>query len=66
VSSTRQLDIEAIAARRPVSEPGVRVARRHHLLVRVSHWLNVPILLGLIVSGISIHEDLIDHKFFHR
>jgi hypothetical protein len=28
--------------------PGVLVARKHHLLVRWSHWLNMPILLGLI------------------
>ena len=37
------------------AKPGVLVARRHHLLVRWSHWLNVPILLGLILSGISIY-----------
>jgi thiosulfate reductase cytochrome b subunit len=55
VSSARQLDIEAIAARPPEPERCVRVARQHDLLVRVSHWLNVPILLGLIVSGISIY-----------
>jgi thiosulfate reductase cytochrome b subunit len=36
-------------------EPGVLVAKKHHLLVRWSHWLNVPILLGLILSGISIY-----------
>jgi thiosulfate reductase cytochrome b subunit len=35
--------------------PGVLVAKRHHLLVRWSHWLNVPLLLGLILSGISIY-----------
>ena len=35
--------------------PGVRLARKHHLLVRVSHWLNVLLLAGLIVSGISIY-----------
>jgi len=29
-------------------EPGVLVVRKHHFLVRWSHWLNVPILLGLI------------------
>src|SRR5258707_11962492 len=34
---------------------GVLVAKKHHLLVRWSHWLNVPILLGLILSGISIY-----------
>jgi thiosulfate reductase cytochrome b subunit len=37
------------------SGPGVRLVRKHHLLVRVSHWLNVPLLAGLIVSGISIY-----------
>jgi len=31
-----------------LEEPGVLVAKKHHLLVRWSHWLNVPILLGLI------------------
>ena len=38
-----------------VEQPGVLVAKKHHLLVRWSHWLNVPILLGLILSGISIY-----------
>src|SRR6266850_3198343 len=37
------------------AQPGVRVAKKHHLLVRWSHSLNVPILLGLILSGISIY-----------
>jgi hypothetical protein len=36
------------------NHPAVLVEQRHHLLVRWSHWLNVPILLGLILSGISI------------
>jgi thiosulfate reductase cytochrome b subunit len=36
-------------------KPGVLVAKKHHLLVRWSHWLNVPVLLGLILSGISIY-----------
>src|SRR5689334_20935861 len=42
----------------------VRVERRHHLLVRWSHWLNVPILLGLILSGISIYwaSPIYQHK----
>jgi thiosulfate reductase cytochrome b subunit len=39
----------------PEDRAGVRVVRRHHLLVRISHWLNVPILLGLILSGLSIY-----------
>jgi thiosulfate reductase cytochrome b subunit len=37
------------------SRPGARLVRKHHLFVRVSHWLNVPLLAGLIVSGISIY-----------
>jgi hypothetical protein len=36
-------------------QPGVLVVRKHHFLVRWSHWLNLPILLGLILSGISIY-----------
>src|SRR5258706_4885336 len=47
-----------------VEKPGVLVARKHHLLVRLSHWLNVPILLGLILSGISIYwsSPIYQHK----
>jgi len=45
-------------------EPSVLVAKKHHLLVRWSHWLNVPILLGLILSGISIYwaSPIYQHK----
>ena len=44
--------------------PGVLVARKHHFLVRWSHWLNVPLLLGLIISGISIYwsSPIYQHK----
>jgi thiosulfate reductase cytochrome b subunit len=31
------------------------VVIKHHALVRLSHWLNVPILFALIVSGFSIY-----------
>jgi thiosulfate reductase cytochrome b subunit len=31
------------------------VVPKHHALVRLSHWLNVPLLLGLIASGLSIY-----------
>jgi hypothetical protein len=54
VPHSTQLEKERIATGTPESEAGVRVVRRHHLLVRCSHWLNVPILLGLILSGLSI------------
>lgn len=33
----------------------VRVARKHHGLVRVAHWVHVPLLLGLVASGLSIY-----------
>jgi thiosulfate reductase cytochrome b subunit len=33
----------------------VRVVRTHHPLVRLSHWINVPLLLGMIASGLSIY-----------
>ena len=46
---------KVIATRMPEDQTGVRVVSRHHLLVRCSHWLNVPILLGLILSGVSIY-----------
>jgi hypothetical protein len=52
-----------VATRPPKDQAGVRVVRRHHLLVRWSHRLNVPVLLGLILSGVStywaspVHQD---------
>jgi thiosulfate reductase cytochrome b subunit len=36
-------------------KPCALVVRRHHLLVRISHWLTIPLLLGLILSGVSIY-----------
>src|SRR5215475_11809029 len=55
---------EVIATRMPEEQTGVRVVRRHHLLVRWSHWLNVPLLLGLILSGLSIYwaSPVYQHK----
>jgi len=32
-----------------------RVVVRHHALVRLAHWANVPVLLGLVASGLSIY-----------
>jgi thiosulfate reductase cytochrome b subunit len=42
----------------------VLVVKRHHILVRWSHWLNVPLLLGLVLSGISIYwaSPIYQHK----
>jgi thiosulfate reductase cytochrome b subunit len=32
-----------------------RVVSKHHALVRITHWLNIPLLLGLGLSGLSIY-----------
>jgi thiosulfate reductase cytochrome b subunit len=55
---------EVISTSAVPEQSGVLVARRHHLLVRWSHWLNIPILLGLILSGISIYwaSPIYQHK----
>ena len=59
-----QLQDERNATSTLECQAGVLVVRRHHLLVRCSHWLNVPILLGLIVSGMSIYwaSPVYQHK----
>ena len=36
-------------------EKEVLVVRKHHVLVRITHWLNVPLLLMLALSGLSIY-----------
>src|SRR5262245_35045803 len=35
------------------SDPGIRVVPKHHALVRLTHWANVPLLLGLIATGLA-------------
>ena len=47
-----------------LAQPGVLVVKRHHVLVHLSHWLNVPLLLGLVLSGISIYwsSPIYQHK----
>jgi thiosulfate reductase cytochrome b subunit len=37
------------------SDAIVRVVPKHHGLVRFSHWANVPLLFGLIASGLAIY-----------
>ncbi|MBV9849446.1 MAG: cytochrome b/b6 domain-containing protein [Armatimonadetes bacterium] len=39
---------------RPADE-SVPIVRKHHWLVRVTHWLNIPFLLALGLSGLSIY-----------
>jgi thiosulfate reductase cytochrome b subunit len=55
VPNPTQLCEKQLATSAPEASSGVLVVRRHHLLVRCSHWLNIPILLGLILSGMSIY-----------
>ena len=43
-----------VAAARPASAPVAERVYRHRLPVRISHWLNVPCLLILIMSGLQI------------
>ena len=38
-----------------VPETPVRIKYPHHLLVRLTHWANVPLLAGLILSGLAIY-----------
>src|SRR5947207_14325400 len=33
----------------------LRVVPKHHGLVRLAHWANVPLLFGLIASGLAIY-----------
>jgi thiosulfate reductase cytochrome b subunit len=43
-----------VPAAQPVSAPEVERIYRHRLPVRISHWLNVPCLIILIMSGLQI------------
>lgn len=45
----------ARAARAARAAEPVRIAHKHHALVRLSHWGHVPLLVGLIVTGLAIY-----------
>jgi thiosulfate reductase cytochrome b subunit len=64
VNSSSTLSREPNSASTLLAELGVLVVKRHHFLVRWSHWLNVPLLFGLILSGISIYwaSPIYQHK----
>src|SRR5262245_1983348 len=51
IPTTHQSDVLAV---RSDSAPVVERTYRHRLPVRISHWLNVPCLLILIMSGLQI------------
>jgi thiosulfate reductase cytochrome b subunit len=44
-----------LAARRARAAEPVRVARKHALLVRLTHWIHVPLLIGLVLTGLAIY-----------
>lgn len=49
---TANQDVASVA--QTISAPVVERVYRHRLPVRISHWLNVPILIILIMSGLQI------------
>ena len=51
-AAARAVRREATRAR--AAEP-VRVAHKHHVLVRWTHWVHVPLLLGLVATGLAIY-----------
>ena len=40
----------------PAAPPTRRFPLRHHWLVRVTHWVTVVVLAGMITSGLQIYE----------
>ena len=54
MARSMQLHKERFATSTPECQASVLVARRHQLLVRCSHWLNGPTLLGRSVLN---HKD---------
>lgn len=40
---------------KPPPDRTVLIVPKHHLLVRLTHWFNVPLLFGLIATGLAIY-----------
>ncbi len=52
----KSIAIPLLSATAPSGDTDViRIQRKHHFLVRWAHWTTIPLLLGLILSGISIY-----------
>ena len=49
MSSSRQIQSERMATSVRAPRTRALVVWRHHILVRISHWLTIPLLLGLIL-----------------
>jgi thiosulfate reductase cytochrome b subunit len=60
VSSGRPSCGETMTTGARASQPRAFVVRRHHLLVRISHCLNIPLVLGLILSGTGSFDYFAD------
>ena len=43
------------ASAKPAAIDTVRIVPKHHGLVRITHWMNIPLLFGLLVTGLSIY-----------
>lgn len=64
MTDSTQIDNWPVTVSAPAKQSEVPIIRKHHVLVRWSHWLNVPILLGLVLSGMSIYwaSPVYQHK----
>jgi len=40
---------------KPTSPPSVPPVKRHHWIVRLTHWLTFVLLVGMITSGLQIY-----------
>ena len=47
--------VNVVPARAASEAPRERIVPKHHALVRITHWLNVPLLLLMAASGLSIY-----------
>jgi thiosulfate reductase cytochrome b subunit len=55
MASTTLTPARARGRKRTNPHEPVRVVRRHDPLVRLAHWWHVPLLVGLIASGLAIY-----------
>jgi len=49
------MTVQTVASAKDTPDAVVRVVPKHHALVRLSHWANLPLLAGLIATGLAIY-----------